>query len=107
MSFWGKTKAVSYTGIGLGVAGFGGLLAANGAKNFGYNEANAVLDGANIGVDQVNSYLEGEEAETSFDDFDYSDETIDNVKSGLVYGAVGLGTLYGASRLFRSAGQNW
>lgn len=106
MSFWGKTKAVGYTGVGAGIAGMGGLIAANGAKNFGYNEANAVLDGANIGMEKVNSYLDGEEPEEPVE-FDYSDETIDNAKSGLIYGAVGLGALYGASRLFRSAGQNW
>lgn len=128
MSFWGKTKATGYATTGIATAGIAGLLASNGAKKFGADETCAVLDGAartletvdayvsglegssEFDLDTIESYLTGDAVEENLDDpteLDYSEETWNNVTSGLTYGAIGAAGLYGASRLFRSAGQNW
>lgn len=106
MSVLGKTKATGYALTGVGVAGVSGLLAANGAKKFGPDEITTILDGGTRAFEELDSYLSGEDLDDPTE-IDYTEDALDNISSGAIYGGLGAAGIYGASRLFRSAGDNW
>jgi len=99
MSITDKVKSGTYLAAGTGLGAASGIFLANAANKTGLNEVNAILEGVTKAAELGNTHLYGEEIEEPTE-LEYSEETVDNLKSASMYTGIAIGGIYGAVNMF-------
>lgn len=99
MSFTDKVKSGTYLAAGTGLGAASGIFLANAANKTGLNEVNAILEGVTKAAELGNTHLYGAQIDEPTE-LNYSEETVDNLKSASMYAGIAMGGIYGASNMF-------